>query len=79
MEFGPLQPDSNSFEKEIDLGSDSSSMEGAGNYLHTHDGVIPDLDRVNVQDLPSGKKGMTLNSAKNNRKVQSFITDTHSS
>ena len=75
MEFGPLQPDSNSFEKEIDLGSDTSSMEGAGIPLNTHDGSFPDLDRVEVNDLPSGKQGMQLNSAKTHRKVQSFITD----
>ena len=63
MDFGPPQPDSNSFEKEIDLDSDSSSMEGAGNYLNTHTGVFDDLDKVEVVDLPStpGKNAMKLN------------------
>ena len=67
MDFGPLQPDSNSFEKEIDLGcSDSSSMEGAGNYLNTHDGVFDDLNKVEVVDIPatSGKNAMKLNTSR---------------
>ena len=74
MEFGQLQPDSNSFEREIDLGSDSSSMEGAGNILNTHDGVFEDLDKVEVLKLPAGKNGMQLNSTRI-KKNHSFVTD----